>query len=614
MKKSFLLALVLSLAVAGCTIPAQRPVATPKTQPAGPTLTVSTPDPAPAPAPQPLAKPKISAPVDNDSAEAADLAATEAQEDQTPERTVDQVLEQALEFCDQSQVLWQKGQLAEAVDALDRAYGLILEVDPGDSEDVLQQKEDLRYVISRRLMEIYASRQTAATGKETPIPLIDNQFVQAEIRSFTGPERERFMEAYRKSGKYRPLILKKLSENGLPEDLSWLPLIESEFKVSALSPARALGLWQFIPSTGYKYGLMRDQYVDHRLDPEKATDAAIAYLSELHGMFGDWTTCLAAYNCGEGRVARTIASQHINYLDNFWDLYQRLPRETARYVPRFFAALLIIRDPAKYGMDLPDPAAALNFETVDICRQLHLKQIADLTGTTEDALAALNPELRYRVTPPGSYTLRVPPGSSETLLAQIETLTPYTLPVYATARDRQLTHKVRRGETLSSIARRYGVSSEAIKKANRMKRNTVYSGQRLKVPVSRPAMASAATTVIASGKACAAPAKTTHVVQRGDSLWNLASRYNTTVSAIKAENRLSGNSISIGQQLTIPGGEPEVVASSSSAGTRTYQVKPGDTAYSIARKHGMSLDRFLSLNNMSRKKASVFVGQKVLVE
>ena len=110
--------------------------------------------------------------------------------------------------------------------------------------------------------------------------------------------------------------------------------MESGFKIQAYSRARALGLWQFIPSTGYKFGLSRDEWVDERMDVEKSTQAAIAYLKELHGMFGDWLTVLAAYNCGEGRVLRVISRQHINYFDRFWDLYNQLPRETARYVPR----------------------------------------------------------------------------------------------------------------------------------------------------------------------------------------------------------------------------------------------------------------------------------------
>ena len=232
------------------------------------------------------------------------------------------------------------------------AYALILGISDQENPDIQQQKEDLRFLISKRILEIYASRNIVVNGNHDAIPLDINSHVQREIDSFTkGHEKKFFLAAYRRSGRYRPMIIAKLRQAGLPEELSWLPLIESGYKVNALSKARALGMWQFIPSTGYKFGLKRNKYIDERLDPVKSTDAAIAYMKEMHQMFGDWATVLAGYNCGEGRVSRVIRTQNINYLDNFWDLYQRLPRETARYVPRFLATLHIVKDPAKYGMD-----------------------------------------------------------------------------------------------------------------------------------------------------------------------------------------------------------------------------------------------------------------------
>ena len=172
------------------------------------------------------------------------------------------------------------------------------------------------------------------------------------------------------------MIVGALKEAGLPEELAWLPLIESGFKTRAFSSARALGLWQFIPSTGYKFGLKRDTWIDERLNQEKATKAAIAYLKELHQIFGDWTTVLAGYNCGEGRVLKRIRNQKINYLDNFWDLYTQLPRETARYVPRFLATLHILKDPAGYGFILGEPDAPVSYETVNIQKSVQLKEVA----------------------------------------------------------------------------------------------------------------------------------------------------------------------------------------------------------------------------------------------
>ena len=236
------------------------------------------------------------------------------------------VLDEALVFCQAAQDFWQKGELENALEALDYAYALILGIETDDSAKLIQQKEDLRFMIAKRILEIYASRNIVINGNYNAIPLVMNKHVQNEIARFTqNSEKKFFIESYKRSGKYRAQIVSALKEAGLPVELSWLPLIESGFKVNALSKARALGPWQFIPSTGYKFGLKRDKFIDERIDPVKSTQAAIAYLKQLHQIFGDWSTVLAAYNCGEGRVLRVIRTQNINYLDNFWDLYERLP-------------------------------------------------------------------------------------------------------------------------------------------------------------------------------------------------------------------------------------------------------------------------------------------------
>ncbi|WP_054694887.1 lytic transglycosylase domain-containing protein [Desulfosarcina cetonica] len=205
-------------------------------------------------------------------------------------------------------------------------------------------------------------------------------------------------------------------------------LIESGFKAHALSPARALGLWQFIPSTGYKFGLKRSHYIDERIDFEKSTDAAIAYLKELHGIFGDWATVLAAYNCGEGRVLHVIRTQNINYLDDFWDLYDRLPHETARYVPRFLAALQVIEHAEKYGLAEITPYPPMAYKTVTVHRQVHLKDLTTPLCVSLATLKELNPELRYGVLPDARYPLRVPVGKAELLLSAINQVPIYVAP------------------------------------------------------------------------------------------------------------------------------------------------------------------------------------------
>ena len=386
------------------------------------------------------------------------------------------LLDTALELTDTAQEYWEDNDMDHAIESLDQAYTLILKVP--SSQKLSQQKDDLRFLISKRIMEMYASRQTTVKGSYNAIPMVVNDHVAREIQSFQTQEREFFLEAYKRSGRYRGEMVKALKEAGLPEELSWLPLIESGFKVRALSRSRAFGLWQFIPSTGYKFGLKRNAWIDERLDPGKSTAAAIAYFKELHQMFGDWATVLAAYNCGEGAVARVIREQKADYLDNFWDFYERLPRETARYFPRFLAVLAIINEPAKYGFTLDELDKPLSCETVTIERPVQLSAMADKLGVDVDDLAALNPELRRTATPNSAYALRVPPGKGQVVLASLDKMPKWTPP-----KVEFVVHRVRRGETLSLIALRYRTSTQRIAEANNLRTGKLLRvGQRLKIP------------------------------------------------------------------------------------------------------------------------------------
>jgi membrane-bound lytic murein transglycosylase D len=520
----------------------------------------------------------------------------------TPKNT-QQILDEALEFCQTSQDFWGQGDFENAIAALDQAYNLILRADTNDNPKWIQQKEDIRFMIGKRMLEVYASRHIVATGNHDAIPMVMNKHIEKEIKSFQRQERKFFVSSYKRSARYRPEIVNALTEAGLPKELSWLPLIESGFKVKALSRARALGLWQFIPSTGYKFGLKRDRWIDERMDVTKSTSAAIDYFKELHNIFGDWMTVLAGYNCGEAKVLRVIRNQNINYLDNFWDVFEKLPWETARYVPRFLAALFIINDPERFGFDLKDLDPAQSCDKVTVAKQMRLKDIAKAMGISHTSLADLNPELRHKATPPYSYDVRVPKDKGPLLVARLD-----EIPVWTPPERLYAYHRVRRGETLSHLADRYRTSVRAIAAVNHIRRRGfIRAGQRLKIPLrGKRVLYAKARKTVDSGQS----GQIFHRVKRGDSLWLLARRYNTNTREIIRLNNLKTTRLHIGQQLVICSGTDAV---QTGGDTGTYRVKRGDSPYEIARSHNMKLERFLRINDLTPR-SKIYPGQVLAVE
>jgi len=505
------------------------------------------------------------------------------------------ILEEALSAFQDAQPAWEKGNFDTALAALDEAYRLLLSLDLPQDSPLIQDKNDLRLLIAQRIQEIHVSRLRTVSKNHQTIPLVENQYVQAEIKKFQNEERDFFDKAYMLSGRYRTMILEELRQAGLPEELSWMPLIESGFNVRAFSRARALGLWQFIASTGYRFGLKRDRWIDERMDPIKSTRAAIKYLEELHSFFGDWTTALASYNCGEFKVQRVISSQHQNYLDNFWDLYLMLPFETARFVPRFIAALLIISNPGKYGFSLPEPYPSLEFEEVSLNQPVKLSSLAKALGIEAEELVSLNPELRQYATPDDEYILRVPRGYGEKTLLALSSLPRWTPPEAS-----YLIHYVQRGDTLSEIARRYRTSVSAIARLNGLNHvHLINKGQRLKIPARRgTSYAPPPLELVKEGE------NLVYIVKPGDSLYEIANTFGTTAEKIKLDNNLQENILAAGQRLVILSGKPE--------GAIIYSVETGDTPFLIAQKFGMQLSVLLSLNGLSQR-SKIYPGQELWV-
>jgi membrane-bound lytic murein transglycosylase D len=554
------------------------------------------------------------------------------------------MMENALELLEEADKLWGKGDIEETLDTLDEAYSLILDAN-GDAS-IAQEKDDLRLLISQRILAIYSSRKTVLNGKNSEIPLTMNSDVQKEISSFQGIERDNFIAAYERSGMYRSTILKELKKAGIPEEFLWLPLVESLFKIKAYSSARALGLWQFIPSTGYKFGLSRDEWVDERMDVQKSTRAAIAYLKELHNMFGDWLTALAAYNCGEGRVLRVISRQNINYLDSFWDLYRQLPNETARYVPRFLATLHIVKNPQKYGFDLRDVGKPIAFETCKVNKIMNFKDIAEKIEVSEEVLNLLNPELRHKMTPDREYNLKLPEESLNKFnlvyndIPQAEK----SRVVFAETQVRHgskefIKHRVRRGETVYSIAKKYHVSVSSIRSQNRLSsRKKLVQGRRLTIPVKTGKNYAEQFNSKKKDKGKKVASSGRYKVKKGENLSMIARRFSVSSAQIKELNNLGTDKINAGQTLKLPSNKSDVdledengqdtkktvkkAKGSKSAlsandpdqsGKNKYVVVKNDSLHSIARKNNINVAKLMELNKISLDE-KVVPGQVLIVK
>ncbi len=337
----------------------------------------------------------------------------------------------------------------------------------------------------------------AAVSVGPPYPIVLNPQVRAFLDRFTGNRREVVELWWNRSGRYLDMIRGVLRRHQLPEDLAFMAMIESGFDPLAVSRAGAKGLWQFMAATARRYGLRVDQWVDERLDPEKATVAAAAYLRDLHAMFGSWTLAQAAYNAGEVKVSRAIRATGST---DFWMLIRTnlLRRETKEFVPQIHAATLIGRNPDRYGFDAVTPVTPVMpvVETVAVPPGTDLRRLSVSAGISHETLRLLNPVLVRGVTPPGArYDLRVPEGSTEMVAAG---LAPRPRPVVV---DRQASptraaaqgtgsevHVVRPRDTVTSIARRYGVTVGDVLRWNSLeKQDRIRPGDRLRVAGALPA-------------------------------------------------------------------------------------------------------------------------------
>lgn len=377
--------------------------------------------------------------------------------------------------------------------------------------------------------------------------------VQYYMDFFLGEARGRFTIWLGRLQRYEGMIRDRLRAEGVPEDLVYLALIESGYSNTAISQARAVGMWQFVARTGRRYGLREDAWVDERRDPFKATDAAARHLAELDQRFGSWYLAAAAYNAGAGRVSRSIrrlsdAGDSLSD-DTFFELYDSryLRRETKDYVPKLIAAALIAKDPARYGFDSIPALAPLEFDEVRITAQTGLDVIARLADTTTRSVVELNPQFIRGVTPPGRTAIvRVPRGTGAEVARRWAALP-------ASERVSFLEHRIARGETLSEIAHRFRMGVALLRAANpSVKPRLLRVGTRLTIPISR-----AARHDVAEGRR---PARIVpppfrpayHTVRRGESLWTISRRYGVKVSDLRKWNGIAvAQVLRVGEHLRV---------------------------------------------------------------
>ncbi|HEX9666977.1 MAG TPA: LysM peptidoglycan-binding domain-containing protein [Thermodesulfobacteriota bacterium] len=499
------------------------------------------------------------------------------------------------------------------MDSLGRKYAL-----PSESEDLFVKDKDSRFFLLEPNSQTWRAyyyffylrdeifeNYPEYDPKRKQLPVVMNSRVTYYMGYFQTSGRKFFEKWLQRSGQYIPMMSEILQNKGLPPDLVYLAMIESGFNVRAKSHAAAVGPWQFIRPTALRYGLRVDSWVDERMDPEKSTIAAASYLGDLYEMFQSWELAAAGYNCGEHRVQAAIDTYNIY---DYWLISDlALPKETQDYVPKLMAALIIAKDPQKYGFTGIYYSEPLRYEKVSVPAQKNLTDIARIIGASNYTLMELNPNLMHGVTPPGGlYEIKVPPGYGRIVASrQLEISSLRTIAsIGYSGSGNSLRYRVNRGDSLGKISNRYNVSVSSIKKANSLRGSTITVGQVLTIP------GRGYTPGGDYGYASNDRVTVRYRVNSGDTLGAIAARHQVGISTIKRANNLKGSTIFVGQVLGIPGAvTPKYVASSTASGK--YRVSRGDTLGKIAERHGVSVSSIKSANNI--KGSTIMAGQTIRI-
>ena len=456
--------------------------------------------------------------------------------------------------------------------------------------------------------------EQAKEDRSNSLKIVRNEHVEREIRAYSGHLRKAFAEGLARAGRYLPIIREMIEHEGLPPEIAYLPLVESNFKVLARSPMGAAGLWQFMPSTARNCGLTVGwgDVVDERYDIEKSTYAAVRHLSNLYNLFDSWELALAAYNAGETRVFNGMING--GYERDYWKIMEgrtksgrrHLPRETLGYVPKFMAAVVIAQSPEEYGF-APIVENALQYEKMLITGWVDLGEIARACGVTLTTMRELNPELKVAYTPnkEGGYELKIPAGTRDKLEVALAKM-PVTKGVES------FRHRVGRGETLSGIADRYGTSVRAIKMANNLRSDLIRAGKHLIIPAGvRGGGASIPPTAERTAE------ELVYTVKRGDTLWGISQAFKVSLSDLRRWNagRLRGGDgrrLSPGDKIIVRvKSAPQTKLASSRTGEIKYVVKRRDNLWDISRKYGVTVSAIMKRNNL--RSSRIDVGDELII-
>ncbi|OEK05473.1 lytic transglycosylase domain-containing protein [Roseivirga misakiensis] len=395
---------------------------------------------------------------------------------------------------------------------------------------------------------------------ELTIDIAFNDRVKAFINYFTVRDRDYTREMLKRKEVYFSIFEKHLKAYDLPQELKYLPIIEAGLNPKAVSGPRAVGLWQFMAATGKERGLKIDWYIDERMDPEKSTEAACKYISWLYGIFKDWKLTLAAYNSGIGNVQRAI--RRAGYKNDFWGIYRYLPRETRSYVPQFAAIVYAMEYADIHNIYTEETLYPVDYETVETKSFVYLKAFAEESGIPLKTLEALNPEIKKGAIPErkNGFQLKIPKDQKDNFLEnQIQILAKAeegkkefekmarNMPGSTFGKEK-VVYRVRRGDVLGTIARKHRVRLQDLKAWNNIRGSLIRVGQRLNIYTGPDFYDGTSAKLINQPL----PDSKIHIVQPGDTLWDISRMYKgLSIGKIKELNKIRGSSIKPGMRLRI---------------------------------------------------------------